>query len=151
MFIFVVFALVATNVKAYEIKEPVILSKETPRYIEGGSRWIDTVKIQGFGIASHKGGYIRLKTHIGAEDCFQLAIYKVPEGSNIKEALPYVSNLPIYAIVNGMEKQNFVYLAPGEYIYVLTSSLGYPDARNAETQKLFDEVQIIIAAKLNGK
>jgi len=128
-----------------------VLSVQSPRVGFGYDARKGDIKIQSFKLDAVRGGFVRIKTRQGAEDCFELRVYKVPNGVSLQEAMPFVNNLECIADLNGNKNQELKGLPAGTYIYVLVSKVPY--FYEWETEKhlaALESVQIVISAKLSG-
>lgn len=142
----------AQKVSGYEISQDrIVLTQEFPRFSSGSGVFCDMTKIQSVEFQTKRGGFIRLATHMGNNECFSLKIYRVPEGMSIDQAMPYINNLPLEAELTGAKGNDLEWVRAGKYIYVLRSKVQYLYEWQVEEHlELREEVQVLMTGKTSG-
>jgi len=136
----------------YEISQDVIvLTQEFPTRSVAGEVFVDMTKIQAFDIQTRRGGFIRLETRTGSQECFSLKIFRVPDNESFNTVMPYINGLTCYKELNGTKGNDLQWLRPGKYIYVLQSKVQYlMDYQVEERAKMHAETRVIITGKTHG-
>lgn len=136
----------------YEIgSHKIVLTQDNPTFSSGGGLYEDQVKIQSVEFQTRRGGFIRLETMTGNDECFSLRIFRVPDGMSINEAMPHVNNLPCEMTLTGIKGNDLQWLPPGKYIYVLSSKVSYlREWQTEEIMKMREQYRVITTAKTSG-
>ncbi len=136
----------------YEIgSHKIVLTQDNPTFSSGGGLYEDQVKIQSVEFQTRRGGFIRLETKTGKNNCFLLKIYRVPDGITIDEAMPHVNNLPCVSELTGTKGNDLKWVGPGRYIYVLTSKVPYlREWQIEEALEMCEQYRVITTAKTSG-
>jgi len=136
---------------SYEIgRDRIVLSQDNPTYSWSGGLFEDQIKIESVEFQTRRGGFIRLQTKTGSDECFQLKIFRVLDGVSIDQAMPYVNGLPCVTLT-GIKGNDLQWVKPGKYIYILSSKVPYlREWQTEEIMKMREQYRVITTAKTKG-